>query len=127
MGFYLNKVIITVYNSNKMASQTPGIQQLLLAEKKASEKVAEARKLKSERIKAAKEEAKAEIELFKQQYEKSFREKEAVMLGSRDEVKSQMERHQAESLQRVLEQTALNKDVVIERLLQLVCMSNRNS
>jgi len=104
-----------------MASQTPGIQQLLLAEKKASEKVAEARKLKSKRIKAAKEEAKAEIELFKQQYESSFKEKEAVMFGSRDEVIAQMERHQQEQHVKVEQQTAQSKDVVIQRLLQLVC------
>ena len=41
-----------------MASQTQGIQQLLSAEKRAAEKVAEARKRKNRRLKQAKEEVK---------------------------------------------------------------------
>ena len=45
-----------------MASQTQGIQQLLAAEKRAAEKVSEARKRKNRRLKQAKEEAQAEIE-----------------------------------------------------------------
>jgi V-type H+-transporting ATPase subunit G len=40
-----------------MASQTGEIQQLLAAEKKAAEKVAEAKKRKNKRLKQAKEEA----------------------------------------------------------------------
>ena len=48
-----------------MASQTAGIQQLLVAEKRAAEKVAEARKRKNRRLKQAKEEAQAEIEKYK--------------------------------------------------------------
>ena len=43
------------------------------------------------------------------------------ILGSRDEVKAQMDRHQQESLQQVVEQTMMSKDIVIQRLLQLVC------
>uniref|UniRef100_A0AAZ3PPT0 V-type proton ATPase subunit G n=1 Tax=Oncorhynchus tshawytscha TaxID=74940 RepID=A0AAZ3PPT0_ONCTS len=39
-----------------MASQSQGIQQLLQAEKRAAEKVAEARKRKNRRLKQAKEE-----------------------------------------------------------------------
>ncbi len=45
-----------------MASQTQGIQQLLAAEKRAAEKVSEARKRKNRRLKQAKEEAQSEIE-----------------------------------------------------------------
>ena len=41
----------------KMASQTGEIQKLLAAEKKAAEKVAEAKKRKNKRLKQAKEEA----------------------------------------------------------------------
>jgi putative protein kinase ArgK-like GTPase of G3E family len=46
-----------------MASQTQGIQQLLVAEKRAAEKVAEARKRKNRRLKQAKEEAQVPITL----------------------------------------------------------------
>ena len=44
-----------------MASQTQGIQQLLVAEKRAAEKVSEARKRKNRRLKQAKEEAQVNI------------------------------------------------------------------
>lgn len=49
-----------------MASQTAGIQQLLAAEKKAAEKINEARKRKAKRLKQANDEAKAEIEKCRQ-------------------------------------------------------------
>ena len=49
----------------KMASQSTGIQQLLVAEKKAAEKVSDARKRKAKRLKQAKEEAQAEIEKYR--------------------------------------------------------------
>ena len=48
-----------------MASQSTGIQQLLVAEKKAAEKVSDARKRKAKRLKQAKEEAQAEIEKYR--------------------------------------------------------------
>ena len=48
-----------------MASQSTGIQQLLVAEKKAADKVGDARKRKAKRLKQAKEEAQAEIEKYR--------------------------------------------------------------
>lgn len=87
-----------------MTSQTQGIQQLLAAEKKAAEKVAEARKRKcflfvlhlrwcvmwpkksifsrkttgkARRLKQAKDEATEEIEKYRQEREKQFKEFEA--------------------------------------------------
>ncbi|XP_070780679.1 V-type proton ATPase subunit G 1 isoform X2 [Enoplosus armatus] len=45
-----------------MASQSQGIQQLLQAEKRAAEKVAEARKRKNRRLKQAKEERMGRIQ-----------------------------------------------------------------
>jgi len=41
---YLDNRIYFVFNIDNMASQSTGIQQLLAAEKKSAEKVAEARK-----------------------------------------------------------------------------------
>ncbi len=49
-----------------MASQTAGIQQLLAAEKRAAEKVNEARKRKARRLKQAKEEAQQEVDRYRQ-------------------------------------------------------------
>lgn len=93
-----------------MASQTQGIQQLLAAEKRAADKVAEARKSKlktkntlpnflfahffldfqpllnfilrnitdkARRLKQAKEEAQAEIESYRQEREKQFKDFES--------------------------------------------------
>lgn len=49
-----------------MASQTAGIQQLLAAEKRAAEKITEARKAKARRLKQAKDEAQGEVEKYRQ-------------------------------------------------------------
>lgn len=74
-----------------MASQTQGIQQLLAAEKKAADKVAEARKRKARRLKQAKEEAQTEIEAYRQEREKQFKEFESKHLGSRDDVAAKID------------------------------------
>lgn len=81
-----------------MASQSQGIQQLLAAEKRAAEKVAEARKSKNfarqnkkliffikllgkqRRLKQAKEEAHEEIERYQKEREKQFKEFEAKVI-----------------------------------------------
>ena len=47
-----------------MASQTDEIQQLLLAEKSAAEKVTEAKKRKARRLKLAKDEAQVKLIFF---------------------------------------------------------------
>ena len=57
-----------------MAAQTQGIQQLLAAEKCAAEKVSDARRRKNRRLKQAKEEAQQEIEKYKAEREKQFRD-----------------------------------------------------
>ena len=49
-----------------MALQTAGIMQLLTAEKRAAEKINEARKHKNHRLKQAKQAAQAEIEKYRQ-------------------------------------------------------------
>ena len=60
--FFIKKVLKAV---SKMASQSTGIQQLLVAETAAVEKVSDARKRKAKRLKQAKEEAQAEIEDYR--------------------------------------------------------------
>jgi V-type H+-transporting ATPase subunit G len=90
-----------------MASQTQGIQQLLAAEKRAAEKVSEARKRKwkilqclknwkfrkslifhvlgkQKRLKQAKEQAQEEIEKYRQEREKLFKEFEAKVKFSKN-------------------------------------------
>uniref|UniRef100_A0A4X2KKX6 V-type proton ATPase subunit G n=1 Tax=Vombatus ursinus TaxID=29139 RepID=A0A4X2KKX6_VOMUR len=65
-----------------MASKSQGIQQLLQAEKSASEKIAEARRRKFERLKRAKKEAQNEVEKYRLKREEEFKAKELETLGS---------------------------------------------
>lgn len=104
-----------------MASSTFGISSLLQAEKLAKEKVGEARKAKARRLKAAKEEAKAEIEVFQKQSEQNFRQQEKVTLGSRDDMKTRQDEHESSEKSRISSKTQVNKGLVIDRLLGLVC------
>lgn len=64
-----------------MAQKTEGIQQLLIAEKKATDRVLEARKRKAARLKTAKKEAEAEINAYKEQREKLYRKSEQAAAG----------------------------------------------
>ncbi|GIX97495.1 hypothetical protein CEXT_4171 [Caerostris extrusa] len=72
-------------------NDSQSIQHLLGAEKKAEERVNQARKrkrcaflqAKHLRLKQAKEEAQAEIEQLRQEREKEFKEYEAKYLGSK--------------------------------------------
>lgn len=103
-----------------MASQTQGIQQLLAAEKKAAEKVQDARRRKARRLKQAKEEATVEIERFKQEREKTFREYEAKHMGSRGDVAVKIDQELVVKLESMKKSVAANKDRVIEDLLNRV-------
>ncbi|KAB0341764.1 hypothetical protein FD754_018690 [Muntiacus muntjak] len=102
-----------------MASQSQGIQQLLQAEKRAAEKVSEARKRKNRRLKQAKE-AQAEIEQYRLQREKEFKAKEAAALGSHGSCSTEVEDTQEKMtiLQTYFRQ---NRDEVLDNLLAFVC------
>ncbi|CAK5089589.1 unnamed protein product [Meloidogyne enterolobii] len=104
-----------------MASQTAGIQQLLAAEKRAAEKINEARKRKAQRLKQAKQEAQAEIDKYREEREKRFKEFEHNYLGARDDIAAQIKRETDETLSEMTRSVAANKQQVIVRLLQLVC------
>lgn len=104
-----------------MASQSQGIQQLLQAEKRAAEKVAEARKRKNRRLKQAKEEAQVEIEQYRLQREKEFKAKEAAALGSHGSSSTEVEKETIEKMNMVQQSYMKNKDEVVESLLTLIC------
>ncbi|KAI6234874.1 V-type proton ATPase subunit G [Aphelenchoides fujianensis] len=93
-----------------MASQTAGIMQLLTAEKRAAEKINEARKRKTQRLKQAKQEAQAEFKEYEQQY-----------LGTKEDIEAGIIRETEAELQSMQKNVASNKQQVIVRLLQLVC------
>ncbi|XP_064420299.1 V-type proton ATPase subunit G 1 [Latimeria chalumnae] len=104
-----------------MASQSQGIQQLLQAEKRAAEKVSEARKRKNRRLKQAKEEAQAEIEQYRLQREKEFKSKEAAAMGSHGNSATEVEKETVEKMKIIIDSYQKNKEVVLDQLLALVC------
>ncbi|KAF6123167.1 ATPase H+ transporting V1 subunit G1 [Phyllostomus discolor] len=104
-----------------MASQSQGIQQLLQAEKRAAEKVSEARKRKHRRLKQAKEEAQAEIEQYRLQREKEFKAKEAAALGSHGSCSTEVEKETQEKMTILQAYFRQNRDEVLDNLLTLVC------
>ncbi|CAG9766437.1 unnamed protein product [Ceutorhynchus assimilis] len=103
-----------------MASQTQGIQQLLAAEKRAAEKVSEARKRKVKRLKQAKEEAQEEIGKYNKERERQFREFEAKHMGSKEDVAAKID---VDTKLRIAEMNRLvqgQKELVIQDILALV-------
>ncbi|MED6246821.1 hypothetical protein CHARACLAT_031503 [Characodon lateralis] len=104
-----------------MASQSQGIQQLLQAEKRAAEKVTEARKRKNRRLKQAKEEAQAEIEQYRLQREKEFKTKEAAALGSHGNSAVEVDRDTAERMARIQDSYRGNRETVLNELLRRIC------
>ena len=102
-----------------MAQKSQGIQQLLQAEKKAADLIAEARKKKTKRAKQAKEEAIAEIEAFRNDCEKKFKDKQKSEMGQED-FKNQINSETQVKLDTMGQQIEANKGKVIERMLQLV-------
>uniref|UniRef100_A0A0C9QR53 V-type proton ATPase subunit G n=1 Tax=Fopius arisanus TaxID=64838 RepID=A0A0C9QR53_9HYME len=97
-----------------MASQTQGIQQLLAAEKKAADKVTEARKRKARRLKQAKEEAQEEIEKYRQERERQFREFEAKHMGSKEDVAARIDADTKIKIEEMNKGVAGHKDKVSE-------------
>jgi len=103
-----------------MASQTQGIQQLLAAEKRAAEKVGEARKRKARRLKQAKDEAVSEIEKFKAERERQFRDYEKHFMGSRDDIATRIDGETKVKIDTMNKSVATMKDKVIQDLLTRV-------
>lgn len=102
-----------------MAQKSQGIQQLLAAEKKAADLIADARKKKTKRLKQAKEEAAAEIEQFRAECEKNFKSKQQSEMGQDDFQKRIMD-ETAIKLKEMAGQADMNKGKVINRMLELV-------
>lgn len=107
-----------------MASQSTGIQQLLAAEKRAAEKVAEARKRKARRLKQAKEEAQAEIEAYRQERERQYRDHEGRILGSKGDNEKKIEQNTQIKIAELNQNVAKNKNDAIKKILNLVCNIN---
>ncbi|XP_060859161.1 V-type proton ATPase subunit G-like [Metopolophium dirhodum] len=103
-----------------MASQTQGIQQLLAAEKRATEIVDEAKKRKARRLKQVKEEAQDEIEKYRQEREKQFKEFEIKLLGSREDVAARIDADTKIKIEEMNKAVIVNKQAVVDHILELV-------
>lgn len=104
-----------------MASQTQGIQQLLGAEKRAAEKISEARKRKNRRMKQAKDEAMVEIERYKAERETAFKEKESKQAGSKDGIQAQIEADTSVKIAAMARSVDDGKAAVLQNLIEIVC------
>lgn len=101
-----------------MASQpSQEVQLLLAAEKRASEKVSEARMRKAQRLKRAKEEAAAEIESFKAERQITFTKYETEHIGSKDDVAKKIDRDTTDRLESMKKSMQAAKGVMLEKLI----------
>jgi len=101
-----------------MSSQhSQEVQLLLTAEKRASEKVAEARKRKARRLKQAKEEAAADIEQFKAERQIAFQKYEVEHMGSRGDVARKIDQETTEKLEAMAKRIESTKSIILERLI----------
>ncbi|XP_065177936.1 probable V-type proton ATPase subunit G [Sycon ciliatum] len=105
-----------------MAQQSQAIQQLLDAEKKASEIVDAARKRKTRRLKQARSEAAEEIEHCRRDKEVEFSRVQVEQRGSGDVFQNQIRRETELELTVLQREVQTNKQAVVERLL-LLCTS----
>lgn len=101
-----------------MASQpSQEVQLLLAAEKRASEKVSEARKRKAQRLKKAKEEAAEDIEQFKAERQITFNKYETEHMGSKDDIAKKIDRETAEKLETMQKRIHTTKHTILQRLI----------
>lgn len=105
------------------SSPSQEVQQLLNAEKRATEKVSEARKRKAQRLKKAKEEAAADIEQFKGERQISFSKYEIDHMGSKDDIAKKIERETSERLETMQKRISTSRGVILDRLIGEVVSS----
>ncbi|KAM6124361.1 V-type proton ATPase subunit G 3 [Pterocles gutturalis] len=100
-----------------MTSQSQGIQQLLQAEKRAKDKLEEAKKRKGKRLKQAKEEAIAEIDHYRLQREKEFRNKQTKVMGSQGNLSAKIEEQTTEAIRNLTSSYHKNMESMMKKLL----------
>ena len=99
---------------------SPGINQLLGAERKAKQIIEEARKERQSRLRAAKEEAAKEIDEYKGGCEAQISQWSQGMKGQEVALQQQINHQTGEVLRRVDNQIAMNKEATIKFLIQQV-------
>nr|XP_048286915.1 V-type proton ATPase subunit G 3 [Myodes glareolus] len=104
-----------------MTSQSQGIQQLLQAEKRAKDKLEEAKKRKGRRLKQAKEEAVAETDQYRLQMEKEFRLKQSKIMGSQSHLSDEIAEQTLEKIKELNRSYNACMETVMNQLLSVVC------
>ncbi|PNJ50092.1 V-type proton ATPase subunit G 3 isoform X1 [Pongo abelii] len=110
-----------------MTSQSQGIHQLLQAEKRAKDKLEEAKKKtgtasgKGKRLKQAKEEAMVEIDQYRMQRDKQFRLKQSKIMGSQSNLSDEIEEQTLEKIQELNGHYNKYMESVMNQLLSMVC------
>lgn len=101
-----------------MANQpSQEVQLLLAAEKRATEKVSEARKRKAQLLKKAKEEAAADIEQFKAERQIVFNKYETEHIGSKDDIAKKIDRETTERLETMQKRMHTNRSKIVDELM----------
>ncbi|XP_003893398.1 V-type proton ATPase subunit G 3 isoform X2 [Chlorocebus sabaeus] len=104
-----------------MTSQSQGIHQLLQAEKRAKDKLEEAKKRKGKRLKQAKEEAMVEIDQYRMQRDKEFRLIQSKIMGSQSNLSDEIEEQTLGKIQELNGHYNKHMESVMNQLLSMVC------
>lgn len=99
------------------------VQQLLAAEKRATDLVSEARQRKVQRLKRAKEEAAAEIEQFKAERQILFNKYDTEHIGSKDEIAKKIEQDTNNKLESMEHYIGSTRGLVLDKLIEEVVES----
>uniref|UniRef100_A0A8C8RFB7 V-type proton ATPase subunit G n=1 Tax=Pelusios castaneus TaxID=367368 RepID=A0A8C8RFB7_9SAUR len=102
-----------------MTSQSQGIQQLLQAEKRAKDKLEDAKKRKGKRLKQAKEEATAEIDHYRLQREREFRHKQSNIMGSQGNLSTKIEEQTTEKIRDITSSFHKHMENMLKQLLNM--------
>ncbi|KFV98683.1 PREDICTED: V-type proton ATPase subunit G 3 [Fulmarus glacialis] len=95
-----------------MTSQSQGIQQLLQAEKRAKDKLEEAKKRKGKAI--------AEIDHYRLQREKEFRNKQTNVMGSQGNLSAKIEEQTTETVRNLTSSYHKNMESMMKKLLSTI-------
>jgi len=99
------------------------VQLLLAAEKRATEKVTQARKRKAHLLKKAKEEAAADIENFKAERQIVFNKYETEHIGSKDDIAKKIDRDTTERLETMHKCMQTNQELLLRALMDRIVSS----
>ncbi|XP_075261391.1 uncharacterized protein LOC142353080 [Convolutriloba macropyga] len=106
--------------SSASMQNSPGINQLLGAERKAKQIIEEARRERQSRLRAAKDEANAEINQYKAGCEAQIAQWNQGVKGQEASLQQQIAQQTGEVLRRVDNQIAMNREATIMFLIQQV-------